>query len=652
MHSSDQIPAGFGRMLGIVSFGGPFDVDYARAQASAAAGQQGSDAVAVPGFAIAHAGGRIHRQADLLCAFEGRLANRASLARRLGSCPFADPAQIAAAAYEQLGERAIAELDGEFVVAVWDARKGSGFIARDPLGARTIFVRAGAEGMLFASDLRWLLRMLPREPDIDPDALVEWMLVGGAANGRTLWQGIRRLAPGTVLRIDRRGWTEQPYWRPSYSPPLGISRDEAGDVLLGALTSAMRRQVDGAETVGVMLSGGLDSTIVAAEARDGLEERGKTPVGYSMMFPSHPAADESSLIREIRCHLGLPGVEMRIGGGSLLQGGLDFLRTWEVPSPTPNVGLTAALHRRAMQDGIEIMLDGEGGDELFAADPLLPASLLRSARAAAAWRLCGQAGAAGGSAPGPGRHLRAFRVLAIHGATPYPLQRWRRRLRRGADVVPPWLDRRWAGRFAAAFDPWSWKQSSGPLWWAHLSGTLTRAREDLWAFDYLRQIDAMSGIQRRHPLLDRELVETILRLPPEYAFEQGLDRGLARYSMKHRLPRSVLQRRGKADFAPFHRDSLLGTDLQVARRILNDPHAELRRFVNPLALDDLVRAAVHRREPRGFAIQAWRLVMAECWLQSRKSPAWIDDLLPSLASRPVDGEFARHPRQGACERAA
>src|SRR5437868_5089096 len=258
MSSSERISPDRGGLVGVVSFGAPLARDRTLARVSQAVRATANDVVVEPAFAVAHGAGRVHRHGAVVCAFEGRLANAASLCARLGCPEGAMQAKIAAIAYSKFGEDAVTYFRGEFVLALWDRAARRGLICRDPLGARTAFIRIVAGEIAFASDLKWLLRMLTATPDLDPVGVSEWLVTGGASFERTLYSGVRRLSPGTSLVFDRNGWQERRYWEPRYSPPLRISRDDAAVELRRALAATVSPEIQGSDVIGVLLSGGLD----------------------------------------------------------------------------------------------------------------------------------------------------------------------------------------------------------------------------------------------------------------------------------------------------------------------------------------------------------------------------------------------------------
>lgn len=586
-------------------------------------------------FAAASVGGSMHRDGGLVCVLQGQLTNGASLAARLDRGPRTGPAALVAKAYSRRGESALEELRGEFAVVLWDSDSMKGLIARDQLGGRTVFTHASGERLTFASDLKWLLRLLPQRPGVDELGLLQWMALGGATQGRTLYEGIHRLEPGALIRLGRDGWSTRTYWRPRPSRPSAVSRDEAAAELRTRISAAISSRIDGG-SVGVALSGGMDSSTVAALARDGA--RHAELVAYSMTFPAHPDLDETRLIDAVARQLGIESVQMQVRGGSMVGRGLEFLATWELPTPIPNTVFMTELQRCASERGTTVMLDGEGGDELFEADPFLPASLLRAGRWLAAWQLCRQVPGFGDD-PAIRQVWRAFVQLGIRGAAPAGLRRLRRAMRKVDGLAPEWFLPGCARNFRETHDQLAWRRAGGPLWWTHLADVLTAGRERAWAFDYLRQTAGLSELDDRHPLLDLGLVELVLELPPEYAYDRHLSRPLIRDAMRGLVPDGVRLRSGKTFFTPLIYDSLFRDDLPLVRELLEAPGGELRAFVDPSTVSSLLDAAGSGADTGAFAIGAFRLVMAECWLRAQADRDFPQRLIETARFCPLEVEF-------------
>jgi asparagine synthase (glutamine-hydrolysing) len=428
-----------------------------------------------------------------------------------------------------------------------------------------------------------------------------------AADERTLYSGIERLPAAHAIAFGADGLSRHRYWRPAYSAPPQVDAGEAADRVRNALGAAVSRALDGARSPGVLLSGGLDSSAVAATTSVPLR-------AYSAVFPDDASVDESGAIAGTREWVGLDGVEALFRGGSALAAAAEFLRAWEVPSVSPNLFLWLPLLRRAAADGTDVLLDGEGGDELFGCAYYLIADRLRAARPFAAARVARRLPGMG-ERPRPSWVRRALVEYGLRGALPYRLHERLRESRAHGRAGPP--------------DPWGWKRARAPRWWAHLAHALTVTGDALGAPDQLRRTGLLAGVERRHPLRDEELIETMLGLPPELGFHPTLDRPLARRALAGALPPEQLARDRKPIFNSLLEHALRGPDAPALAQLLAEPHPELARRVRKEAIADL-RAG--RSTSLGSALDLWRIATLEQWLEHNADPAASNRLRPPEAA--------------------
>ncbi len=634
--SSTDSPRATADLAGVVTFAGAFEADRLLWTITEAIGAGVEETAADGPVLLGHKRGAVHRRDGLLCAFEGRLANHTALAGLLGLAPVAPSERVVAEAYLRWGQGAVERLRGEFVFALWDPTCAQGVLVCDPLGARTLFLHTTGGRLVFATDIGAVLRLLPTRPDVDDRAAIQWLALGSMLDDRTLYAGIRRLEAGTCFKFDRLGCSQRSYWSPCYKAPLRIAPEEAAEELRSRLCDTIAERLRGRERAGILLSGGLDSSMVAAAAREAVPTLDL--VGYSMTFPDLPSVDESRLIRTVSEHLDMASVQMCVRGGSTLAGGIRFLEQCGLPTPAPNITFITALQSFAAREGMTLMLDGEGGDELFGADSFLLAHLVRRGRFQTAWSICRDL-------PGLGEHptlaatSRALWNLAVRDALPLPLQRLRRSVRSTQDLTPSWLTKSAAHALRGDHDPLDWRRSRAPLWWSHLSQVLTTGRNQIGMFDTLRQIGATSGLERQHPLLDLELVELVLRLPPDYAFRDRLDRAVQREAMKPRVPDVIVRRAEKSFFTPLLRNSLLRGDLSLARNLLESPAAEIRRFVNQRELGAQLDSIGAPGGPASLPLYTWRLAMMECWLRSQTDHDFSTRWLSEMPVEPLGVDF-------------
>jgi hypothetical protein len=314
------------------------------------------------------------------------------------------------------------------------------------------------------------------------------------------------------------------------------------------------------------------------------------------------------------------GTRSVVERGRPLLGGLVYLQAWGVPSTSPNTFLWTPLLGAAAADGADVVLDGEGGDELFDSMPFyLFADLVASGRLAAAWRLTARYR---GVRPGGGRRRRA-RVLAHFlrsGLAPAALLR-RRDARHAGEGATALLRPADARAALEVLDRWAWRDEDGPRWWGYRVGATTRMRHLLDQPGSLRRTAALAGIADRHPLmLDTQLLEFALRLPPEHSFDNREDRPLARASQAGRLPAAILRRTTKSHFSGVLADGLLGADGAMIGELLDPGSARIREYV------DVESFAALRRDDRRRLAEIWRLGALECWLRQLESPGFAAEL--------------------------
>jgi asparagine synthetase B (glutamine-hydrolysing) len=185
---------------------------------------------------------------------------------------------------------------------------------------------------------------------------------------------------------------------------------------------------------------------------------------------------------------------------------------------SPNLFFWIPLLRRAADDGVEILLDGEGGDELFGYVAQLFADRVRSGRLLST---LGLARRIPGSRGRVHRKVLAFylRSYGLKGSVPYRLHEAARRRKDPAYYAPDWLRPEAAAGYAETYDDHAWKLIRGPRWFAHQLYRVTRGMGPALAYDHIRRRALLAGIEPRHPLIDVDVIELILRLPPELAYD-------------------------------------------------------------------------------------------------------------------------------------
>jgi asparagine synthase (glutamine-hydrolysing) len=592
---------------------------------------------------------------EVVCLLEGTIYNGSDLERRYRAD--GPPERLLAVAYKRAGTAILNDLRGDFWLLLWDRTARAGLVVADQLGCRSPYWTRDRGDLLLASEVPELLAAMTRRPGPDPLALAHWLELTLAPAGRTLYAGVRRLPAAHFMALDASAAEPKRYWEPAYRPPFTAPRAELVQLVRSALDVAVRRRLSGAGESGALLSGGLDSSVVAALAA----QADSDVRAYSATFPCHPTVDETALIDRTVGRLGVHSTRICVRRGSVLWGALEYMRTWELPPTSPNLFFWIPLFERAAADGVRVMLDGEGGDELFGCSPYLIADRIRRGRPLAALELAQRF--PGWLGTPPRYRVRGWlRDYGVKGALPPIAHKLMRRVRGSRRYPSHWilpsLGRAWLESEESAFE---WKRLPGPRWWAFLASATTRAVGPALVQEGTRRRAGMAGIAPRHPLVDVDVIELMLRMPPELAFEPQFSRPLLREAAAGLLPDEVRLRRGKSFFDAVFEEALAGPDLPLAREILGAPEAELRAFVDlDSAYKELLAFGPPSRSGSRLAwtIPVWRLLTAECWLRSQADGGFLEGLIGGKNGRGavyelvrIDGRATRRRNRPARDRA-
>lgn len=559
------------------------------------------------------------------CWISGRLSNAEELRERFALPPTAKLPTLIARAHTQLGPGACELLRGEFIVVAFDGERGIATIVRDQLGGRPLVQACVGSGALFSEHERAIVDLLPSVPGPDRLAVAQWIERGSIPAGRSMFEGIGRIPPAHRVLLSVEGVRIEPYWRPRYEGVVSGSREEIAERLRTAAFAAVQRAARGARQPAVRLSGGLDSACVAAglAAQKGSASRA---LALGAVFPTHPETDERELIEATARHTGM-SVELVPfdDRASILAPALEHVERWRLPPATPNLFVWKPLLASARRLGVDVMLDGEGGDELFGFAPYLIADMLRTGRALAAWRLTRRIPEVGAEADFRMR-LRAIRVYGVRRLVPVKLKRRPRAASSPGSLLLP-AD---ASELLELGDGPRERRLDGPVWWQSLAEDLTEAGEKLGVSAHFRREAIDERVEGRHPFqFDVDLLRTVLSNPPQMQFDPVRDRALLRDALAGRIPEAVRTRHAKSFFT-----ALLPAGLAADGALLADGPARgdapVRAFVQAKPLEKLLRERSNPRDSRS-ARRLWHVGLADAWLRALERPEYPRELLDRAA---------------------
>lgn len=299
-----------------------------------------------------------------IISYNGELYNyrelRAQLQARGARLRTTSDTEVLLESFERNGPACLDELRGMFAFALWDRSERTLWLARDPLGIKPLYLAELAHEVIFASEIKAILAASPTAPSLDEEAINGYFLRQYIGGGRSVYEGIRSLPPGTVLSLSDGARHERRYWRLEPAVRNAGARDCTG-IVAKALDRAVRRHLVADVPVGLFLSGGLDSTCLLGFAARHSERPVST---FSVRFSDASSVDESAYARMAARHFGTEHheVQMRAEEGLALLP--EVIAAMDEPFADYAMLPTYALSRFAAEH-VKTVLSGEGADELF-----------------------------------------------------------------------------------------------------------------------------------------------------------------------------------------------------------------------------------------------------------------------------------------------
>ncbi len=266
-----------------------------------------------------------------------------------------------------MGTEGLGTIDGH--VGAWPGRSGRNelHLSRDRFGIKPLWYARTTDELVFASELPALLKILDRPIEMNPTGVAEYLTLGMTFSPGTVLKGVRKLPPGTALRIDAAGRIETYDWyQPAPSPvETGAVPDDFGASVAqfrSLMEEVVRDHLVADVPVGVLLSGGVDSSIVAAAA---VRAAGHNVRTFSVGFADQPAYDEAEYAAAVAGHLDCEHTALHLTLADIHAELMDLLDALDEPFGDSSYLPTTLLSQITRQH-VTVALSGDGGDELFA----------------------------------------------------------------------------------------------------------------------------------------------------------------------------------------------------------------------------------------------------------------------------------------------
>jgi asparagine synthase (glutamine-hydrolysing) len=524
---------------------------------------------------------------------DGRIDNLGELADALGTRE-RTAASVVLAAWRRWGVEAGAQLLGDFVLVLSDEPSGRVVVIRDPMGQRPLFYGVGPRGVVFGSEVQQIVRHPAIRAEINEAMVAEYLTGNPETVAETLWTGVERLAPAHALEITASGARPRRYWDFDPGARIRYARDEEyaehfREIFLRAVECRVRDE----DAVGVMLSGGIDSSAIAGAAQAMGAARCRAPVhAFTLAFPGRPC-DETVYSRTVVEKWGLKATF--VDAQPLLRPDLlrHSRRYADIP-PHPNSSVADRLRTAATSADLKVLLTGFGGDEFFTGD--LPLTELLREGKVIAW---GRA-IVSSLLSEPARAL----LRPVLGARP---------------VRRPWIQSAFAARTSLAdrLRP----RAALPF--------PTREQQNIYrGVTSLVQIlgDEMEeraaqavGLEQRHPLYDRRVAEFGLAVPVAQRSDGDAIKVVFRRAVGDYLPPIVAARISLADKAEFSSTYVEALEALGARQGFARLRTEEAGWVDGAVIrqmyDDMIRLYSRGGDTYIANIHAlWAVAALELWL--------------------------------------
>jgi asparagine synthase (glutamine-hydrolysing) len=546
-------------------------------------------------------------------AFNGEIYNFRELRRELEASGArfrsTSDTEVLLLGYRQWGRELLTRLRGMFAFAVWDSHLRHLFLARDRIGIKPLFYAPLENGLVFASEIKALLLHAAVDRALNTSAVHSYLTLGFIPGPETIFKGVQSVMPGCYLEWSNGKFRTERYWAPDFTgTPLSGREMDLVEELDVRLNDAVKAHLVADVPVGVFLSGGVDSSLVAAIAQRHTGEPLRTlTIGFA------GGDDERHFARTVAAHIQSNHQE-RLVTPELVDELPRLL--WFLEQPLyDNSKLPTYLVSQFARENVKVVLSGDGGDE-----PFLGYDWTRFAIALpdlhldwspSGWEWAYQSGLCG--------LTKRLLYDLTHGGH----SRYLRRMTVPQSLVH-WL-------YTEEFS-----ELVGACEHGFLNDTLrdapVRDSRDRFSYadmrvylpeDILFKVDRMSmanSLEVRVPLLDHHLLEWLLRLPFSMRYRRGHGKYLLRKVAARYLPLPILKPRKQGFTVPIGR--WLHNDLgELVARVFSSQSFRARGILRPQAA--LALLAMHRSKRFDLGHRIWSLFILELW-----SRVWIDGRKP------------------------
>jgi asparagine synthase (glutamine-hydrolysing) len=526
-------------------------------------------------------------------------------------------AEMVAGLYVRHGMDCAEKLEGAFSLALWDPQLQRLLLAVDRHSFKTLYWSFDDGRLLFAGRLS-AIEVMKRRTEVDPAALMQFLVHTVVPAPLTIYKGIERLEPGTQLVYQKGQIKKARYWNLRYEESGAFDVREWRDELRECMRQAVHRHLDGChpERTGAYLSGGTDSSSVVAFASEWY-----SPFNTFSIYFENPRYDEIGFARTAAQHFGARYHEKCLHASDAAEAIPKILEYYE--EPFANSSAIGAYHcaQLARESGVDVLLAGDGGDELFAGNERYATD-----RKFALYQWAPEGLRSRVIKPAVG-YLPQTGVLSLPA-----------RYIRRAEVSNPrrmfsynfFLDDDGLAALSPDFLSEAKPEAALDIAQAHFDAA-PHARSELNRLLYLdvkmtlsdndiRKVMGtaeMAGVRVRFPLLDRRLVELSGRIPSNLKLRGFTKRYIFKEAMKSILPNKILYKKKHGFGVPLGYWLMNDPNLKSLAAILDEPQTRQRGYFRPDFLSRIKE--LNRVHPAYFGEVLWFVLVLELWHRRSRS---------------------------------
>ena len=551
--------------------------------------------------------------------FNGEIYNFPQLKRELESLGHVfrtkSDTEVIIHGYKQWGDDVLNHLNGMFGLAIWDVRKKRLVVARDPFGIKLIYYSFDGDRIYFGSEIRAVVAGINGTVDVDPVSMNLFLRYRFTPSPYTAFEGVRKLAPGTMLVCDSGGCTLRRWYnyRPTpFSPEK--SADEAKEELAELYKQSVKRQLLSDVPLGLLLSGGVDSGLLLALMNLYGNAWNTYSVGYGSGFADDELKDAAdTAARFSSCH-----ASVILDRKTFEEALPHIVSCLEEPIASSSIIPMYFVCKRARED-VKVALVGQGPDELFGGYRR---------------HLGVRYGALWGGLPGPVRSAVSSAIMAlprnemlkrgIHSLdTPDRVKRYQNVL----SLMPgSQID----GLFQDGLLPPDTGDKILESWGDLIP--LIEETDELGGFQFLEirstlpdellmfadKLSMTHSLEVRVPYLDKEIVEYVEKLPANLKVRNGSGKWLHRQVAHELLPASILKRKKRGFAVNVVDDWFRGATGRKMEELLLDQKSQIYNYLRPSAVKQIFEE--HRSGQNDNHKVLFSLVVFEEWLRAHQQP--------------------------------